>query len=492
MTISFNQIPSNIRVPLFYAEIDNSGAVSGLVEQPFRVLMIGQRLTSGTKAALDLQLITSKENAKTYFGAGSVLADMLVKFLETGSTAELYAIALDDLLAGVKATGKISFVGSAPTAAGTVKFLIGGRAISLGVTTADTPASLATALVALINADTDCVVTAVVNGTNNYEVDLTARNKGEHGNEINVRHSHYLGEALPTGTAVTITAMSGGSGNPDVTAVWPIIGDTQFLLMVTPFTDAANMTAVETELDSRFGPTKMNDGYAIYGKRASHASLVTFGGTRNSKYSTTLGVVGPSSPWHFAAQAAGQVSISVIADDAARPFHTLAMTALIAPKKTERFTLAERDILLHNGIATFDVDAGDVCRLEGMVTMYRLNAFGSPDPSYLYLNTPLLLSYLRFSSKARMTQKFGRHKLANDGTRFAPGQAVVTPNVIKAEYINLFKQWEEKALVEGFDQFKEDLVVERDPNNPNRVNVLLPPDIVNQLIIMGVSLRFLL
>ena len=32
-----------------------------------------------------------------------------------------------------------------------------------------------------------------------------------------------------------------------------------------------------------------------------------------------------------------------------------------------------------------------------------------------------------------VTSKYGRHKLANDGTRFGSGQAIVTPNVIRGE-----------------------------------------------------------
>lgn len=491
MTISFNQIPSSIRVPLFYAEFDNSRAVQGLVEQPFRVLMIGQKLAAGTKAALSLNLVTSKEQAMEWFGAGSVLSDMLTKFFENNTTTEVWAVPMDELLAGVKATGKISFTGT-PTKAGVVSLMVGGRNIKVGVATTDTPTTIAAAAVAAINADTECTIAAAVNGTNAFEVDLTAKNKGEHGNEYEVSHSYFLGEELPAGVTATITQLSGGVGNPDIATVWPAIGEVQYLLMVSPFTDASNLSKVEAELDSRFGPIRQNDGYMILAKRGSHGSLVSFGLTRNSKYYSIVGLKGPSSPWQKASAVAAQVSTSVQADDAVRPFHTLSLVGIYAPLLKDQFTIAERDILLKNGIATTNVDAGGTVRIEGLITTYRLNAFGSPDPSYLYLNVPMTLSYLRFSTKARITQKFGRHKLANDGTRYSPGQAVATPLVVKAEIINLFKQWEERAMVEGFDQFKKDLIVERNPNNPNRIDVLMPPDLVNQLVIAGVKIQFLL
>jgi phage tail sheath gpL-like len=489
MTISFNQIPANLRVPLFYAEFDNSRAVQGGATQEYRTLLIGNRLASGTKPALQLERITSAEQAAEYFGAGSVLADQAAAFLKINRIHPLYCIALEDLMAGVKATGKIVFTGSVPSKAGTASFMVGGRNIKIGVSLTDTATTLATALFNAINADSLCVVEAT-NATAG-EVDLVAKNKGEFGNEIDVRHSYFAGEELPAGVVVAITAMSGGTGNPDVDTVWPVIGEDQYILMSSPYLDAQNLGKMETELAERFGPLKQVDGYAIYGKRGTFGTLITIGDTRNSQFTTIMGMRGPTNPWVWAAALAAQVANSASIDPA-RPFQTLVMTGVLAPSKAELFTLEERNQLLYGGIATFNVDAGGNVLIEGVITTFKENAFGSPDTSYLYLNTPLTLSYLRFDLKARITLRFPRHKLANDGTRFAPGQAVVTPNSIKAEIITKFREWEEKALVEGFDQFKSELIVERNADNPNRVDVLMPPDLVNQLTVLGVKIQFLL
>ena len=46
------------------------------------------------------------------------------------------------------------------------------------------------------------------------------------------------------------------------------------------------------------------------------------------------------------------------------------------------------------------------------------------------------------------------------------------------------------GLVENSQAFKANLIVERDPNDPNRVNVLYPPDLVNQLRIFAVLNQF--
>ena len=46
------------------------------------------------------------------------------------------------------------------------------------------------------------------------------------------------------------------------------------------------------------------------------------------------------------------------------------------------------------------------------------------------------------------------------------------------------------GIVENADLFAQNLIVERDANNPNRLNVLFPPDLVNQLRVFAVLAQF--
>jgi phage tail sheath gpL-like len=83
--------------------------------------------------------------------------------------------------------------------------------------------------------------------------------------------------------------------------------------------------------------------------------------------------------------------------------------------------------------------------------------------------------------KSAITSKFPRQKLANDGTKFASGQAIITPSIAKAEIISEYKQAEYLGMVENSDQFIANLIVRRNSINPNRLDVVYPPDIINQL-----------
>ena len=51
---------------------------------------------------------------------------------------------------------------------------------------------------------------------------------------------------------------------------------------------------------------------------------------------------------------------------------------------------------------------------------------------------------------------------------------------------------EEKGLVENVETFKEQLIVERNADDRNRVDVLAPPDLVNQFRIFACLTRFVL
>ena len=176
--------------------------------------------------------------------------------------------------------------------------------------------------------------------------------------------------------------------------------------------------------------------------------------------------------------------------DPARPFQTLALKNLLPPPEAKRFTREERDLLLHDGISTFTVDAGGRVAIERVITTYQTNTSGVEDISYLDYNTVATVDYIRYAVKARIALRFPRYKLADDGTHYAPGQAVVTPNVIRAELIGLFRELEAVALVEGFEQFKNDLIVVRSDADPNRVNCIFPPDIINQFRVFAAAVQF--
>ncbi len=489
MAISFNQVPRDIRVPFVYVEFDNSRAVQGPSIQPYRNLVIGQRLSTGSQAALEPVRVTSTVQAQTLFGSGSMLADMLEGLFANNKVTETWAVALDDATSSTAASGSITVGGT--VTAGTVTLYIGGERISVGVSQGQTPSKVATAIAAAIN-DADGAVSAAVAESNNKQVTLTARHKGVCGNQIDLRHSYFDGETLPTGLTLTISSMTGGTGNPDIGTVWPVIGDTHYNVIATPYTDGASLASLETELADRFGPLRQIEALAFAGAAGSFNDLATLGATRNSPYVSIMGAgQSPTPPWVWAAAVAGLVAEHGNIDPA-RPFQTLPIKGVLAAKNKDRMSLRENNLLLKDGISTHAVGPDGAVTVQRLITTYQTNAQGAEDISYLDINTPLTLGYLRYDFRNLILRKYPRHKLADDGTRFGPGQAVITPKVGKAEAVARYRVWEELGLVENGDRFKDELICERNLSDPNRLDWMLPPDLVNQFRVAGAQIGFLL
>ncbi|NDY41251.1 phage tail protein [Dissulfurirhabdus thermomarina] len=489
MAISFNSIPVNLRTPGVYVEFDNSQAVRGLPGMPYRALLVGQRLAGGTVAELVPTRVSSADQARDYFGQGSMLAQMAAAWFAHNRSTETWAIALDDNPAGVAATGTLTVTGTA-TEAGTLNLYVGGGRVQVAVASGDSQDAVAAAIASAIGAAADLPASAAVDGVNTNQVNLTARHKGEAGNDIDLRVSYYQGEQVPAGLTVAVGAMSGGSGNPDLSGLITAMGDEWYNVIVLPYTDAASLTAMETELEDRWGPMRAIEGHAFAAAAGTQAAMSALGDSRNSPHVSIVATGGsPTLTWSYAAAVAAVVAYHANIDPA-RPFQTLPLAGVLAPAEADRFTQQERNLLLYDGISTTVVDAGGRVLIERLITTYTQNAFGTEDPSYLDVNTLLTLGYLRYSFRARFAQKYPRHKLADDGTRFGAGQAILTPKIAKAECFALFRQWEDAGLVENFDDFKANIIVERNATDPNRLDFVLPPDLINQLRVTAAQIAF--
>ncbi|MEH6478368.1 MAG: phage tail sheath subtilisin-like domain-containing protein, partial [Sneathiella sp.] len=294
------------------------------------------------------------------------------------------------------------------------------------------------------------------------------------------------------GIAAVITAMAGGTGNPDIADALSNLGDERFDYIVMPFTDATALNACRDFMDDvtgRWAYSQQNYGHCFSARIGTVAALDTFGSDRNDPHMTIMGYYdSPTPSWAVAAMLGGQASKS-LSIDPARPLQTLPMIGFMAPPTKSRFTISERNVLLYSGIATSFTEGG-YTRIERSITTYQKNSYGTDDPSFLDVQTLATLAYILRFLNARITQKFPRHKLADNGTRFGEGQAIVTPNTVRSELIAAYGELEYKGLVENMKAFKANLIVERDAEDVNRLNVLFPPDLVNQLRVFAVLAQF--
>jgi phage tail sheath gpL-like len=496
MTIPFSQIPSNIRVPLFYAEVDNSKA--NTAPRPQRTLLIGQKLAAGDATANVPILCQSLADAKGRCGAGSILAVMADAYIQNDPLGELWLLPLVDDGAATAATGSMTFTtGFGSTlAAGVLSLYLGGSLLAVPIAYGQSATQIATTVAAAINATGGLLVSAAVDGTITSKVNFTAKNKGLAGNDIDIRVNYRgarAGEVLQAGLTTAQVAMAGGTVNPSLTTGLTNLAELGFDFIVSAYTDATSTSAITaflSDASGRWNPLQKLYGHCLIAYRGTMGTAATFLATLNDQHLTCIPFFDSPTP-NFALAAAffGAAAIS-LRNDPGQPLQTLTVAGVLAPPVASRYTLTQRNSLLYEGGATFKISSGGVVSIENMTTTYQTNAQGAPDDSYLEIETLFLLMYVLRALQSVVTTKYARRKLAADGTRLFPGSNVVTPSIIKADLIAQYRELEAAGFVQNSTAFAQSISVEKNGANPNRVDVLYPATLINQLRIFALLAQF--
>ena len=487
MSITFNSIPLSLNTPGAWVEFDASRAVRGLQAMPHDVLIVAQK-TSGGLATVEVPyLVKSADEARALGGQHSQAYQMVAAYKAIDSLTPVYLIVQTDNGAGVAAAGSITVAGTA-TEAGESPIYIAGRRVSVAVTVGMTAAQWETAALAALALEADLPVSYSANsGTG---VDFAAIHKGTQGNDIRLGVALQAGERAPAGFTFTVTQLSAGATDVSYTNVITAMADDQYHTVVCGLNSSTALGLMVTELESRWGPMRAIEGHAFAAGNDSQANLTTTGNGFNSANLTYVGYENSAlapAPWEVAARVAAYSAIGMQADPV-RAFTGLNLQCAAAHRGV-RFTRAQRDTLLTDGVSTVLASSDGRMLLELLITTYQLNALSIPDKALRDLTVVRGLAFLRFTLRSRILSKFARFKLADDGND-VPGQPMVTPSIIKTEILAWFKDLQALGQVENYDQFAAELIIERDVSDPNRVNCILPPDMVNNFLIFAGQIAF--
>lgn len=486
-SVAFEQIPLLINVPGSYVEFSTARASRGVSLMPHDALIIGQKLSAGAATAATIYAIDSEGDANVLFGTNSQVAQMCVAFKRQNPRTQLYAMGLADGGSAVSATGSFVWTGTATESRELVLY-IGGVRVAVPVNKGDTAAAIETNALAQLALITTLSVTVAGNAA--AGIDVTARHGGTIGNQIALGHSQLPGERVPAGISVTVTAMSSGATDPDYSAAVTAMGDDWYHTVISGLCTTTPIGLLKTELERRWGPLTMIEGQLFAALADSRANLSTFGDANNSWTFTLLGLEVSSLmplPWQVAA-AVGAESASQTQIDPARASTGVRLTGMYGARRGSRFTRAQQETLLGDGVSTLEVGIDGGLAIQRLITTYQTNALNVPDKSLRDLTSVRLLGALRYSLRGRIGTKFARFKLMDDGNPIPVGQPIVTPSAIRGEIIMLAQDWVALGWIENIDQLVEELVVVRNANDPNRVDCLLPPDLINNLLVFAAQI----
>jgi phage tail sheath gpL-like len=462
--VSFANIPSSIRKPGKYFEFNTALAVRTLPANAQKVLLIGQRMAAGTVLAGVITDVFNDADAGKYFGYGSQLHMMASAAITTYPYIALQAIALDDAGGGIAATGTMTITGSA-TAAGAVAVNVANDQVTVAVANADTPTIIATAIVAAITAASYIPVTAAnVAGV----ITFTSKNKGTLGNQIK------LSAAITGATGVTapVVPMASGATDPVLTAALAAIYTAGHTIIACALNDTASLQALRNHLDNVSGPMEQRGAVGTAGHVGTLAQSTTVAASINSGR-VTEGLVPSTLSLPFEV-AAAYAALLASEEDPARPLNTLAIKGIGVIPLANRLSRVEQENALANGVTPFEVGPGDKVQVVRAVSTYTLDANSIPDISLLDITTIRTLDYVRKAMRERISLRFPRDKLSSR-----------TAAKVRSELLDVLYKLEELEIVENVELWKDGLIVERDSQDPSRLNAKIPTDVVNGLHVFG-------
>ena len=290
MSVQFNNIPANLRVPLFYAEV-NAG--QSPYESPSRTLLIGQK-TSGGSAAADTPIILSGDPTPLT-GAGSMLTEMAFWARQNNPFGEIWMLPVADP-AGQAQTTTITVASGIAGNNGLVTLYVGGEIVQVAVASTDTTTNIATNIAAAINAGYTKfgrkMTFPVSAASSTNVVTLTARNVGALGGKFDVR-TNLIGDESALNAYLTVAAGTSGTGTPALGTGLAALGDMEFDYILSPYSDSTSLGVVKTFLDGisgRWSPIQQLYGHHLTAKFDTFSNLASAGAALNDPNLSILGV----------------------------------------------------------------------------------------------------------------------------------------------------------------------------------------------------------
>ena len=482
--ISFDSIPSSIRKPGVYSEINTSLAVRSLPAVTWPTVIVAQKTSAGTVAQDVLTTVFSDADAQLYFGAGSQAHRMVKACLDANPYIDLDVLPLDDGT-GTPAAGFLLFTGTA-TASGTVKAYVDNNVGEFAVAVGDTAAVIAVGLYSALY-ENSAGISATL-GSTGACVTLTAKNDGTYGNHtpVSVKVDGVVG------IANTTTLFTGGATDVDVGTATAghlsYIASAGHKQIIWGQNDATNVAKHKTFIDFVSNSLEQRPAIGVYGYTdlvgASAAAKTLAGTTLNHGRSivaylpsaTTVGL--EASPCYIAAAFGGVLASE---EDPARPFNNMALPGIPAPNATDRITRTVIEDLLRNGVTPLHVMSGERVGIVRAISTYVTNSAGIADPSLLDITTIRTLDYVRQATVTRLSLRFPRNKLSSR-----------TAASVKAEVMDVLYQLESLEILEQVKENADGVIVERDTVDVNRLNVKIPADVVNGLHVIAERIDLLL
>ena len=391
------------------ASLRAAGVTAGLT--PERMLFVGQQNGGSAVSGALTENILSDGAEDALYGADSPLATAIRRARRRNGQTQIDAIGLDDNAGGANATGAVIITGTA-TEAGEIKVYVGSQKFGeykIAVTESMSAVVIGALIEAAIVTDANALVTAS-NAAGFVTID--AKNAGAFGNTIGLK---VTGEVA--GVAAFTSNMGLGSTDPVLTGVLDVVGNQRYQGIIWQFDQ--DLDEVKDFLDARFNvANNVLDGVAFVSMTDTLSNHLSALGAENSqslsinvdKIISTSSYRGPAVfevPFTKAAEfgairalrrtdeaVLGSLVIARSPRDSfggpwqnSKPYFNTPFPDLKTPDVGNSFTDVEIGQITDAGGWVIDANRPYTAVIAGeVVTTYKTDAAGNPDPTFTFLN----------------------------------------------------------------------------------------------------------
>ena len=495
MGILFNNIPgAGLVAPLFAFEVTSGGSY----QSASRLLLIGHKNTGAAIADNVPQAIGSAQEAVARARAGAKLGGMA-----RGAVLNPPPPEPRSLSAAATGTARVDTikVNSVPAGGGVGTIEIAGEPVQVQIAAGDSATTVAAALNAAINAYFNALTGASLPVTSTVSTDtvtVTARHAGAIFGDLDFYVPTTIAANAFAGAALTLTNTTAAAGDPDLSSALAALGDDPFDWIVSPFADATNIGRYSTMLNDTSGRWAYNRqvyGHVFAPYTGTTSALTTLGLSLNDRHLTILPRIanaGNATPaWLWAAGLVARI-VPWLSDGVTGNVSRNQTGLVVEGVKAQRTrstvpTYAGRNTLLRSGISSFIVTSDGRVAIDKVITTYQKDANAQPDETFRDIQAiGQLVAILRFF-RAMLSYEHGQKALADEN----PGGlgSLSTPKAIKATLVHAAETMEAQGVLENARGFADRLVVQRNGDNANRVDILALIDRVNALDVIAANAK---
>lgn len=448
---------------------------------------------------------TGADSASTAFGGGTV-GHLAAKILY----AKWPAVQVDFISPAAgsgSATLKLTAAG-APSAASVADVDVCGRTTELTWEVGETPTQFAAKITAWVNGQTDDLpVSAAAGGAG--ESDITSKVAGNVGNDFLVKATLRAQTGTETLTgAVTPTALSGGTTDPDLTnALAAIAGTTyRYILPCLSNTDAVNIATASNVSLVRTHINTYNTGLGARLQQqvvgysggtvatATAAVVHSNNGNNDGTGEMIMCINGRSAPAEFGArEVIGRAYATSLDPAANRIGESFDLVYGSHDTIADKPTAAEAEAAVGTGVSILSYNASEALYLVRAVTMHCQTGGGGTDRRLLDTQNVDAVYDIAEDVQTFMPEEFQGAKITADNdtpTTSLPANTV-QPKDIKAWIIARMRYWERAGVIDGtalqsaIDN--DEFIVEINASDASQVDIVIPATILPPLAKMGVE-----